>query len=62
MVRTDRDMKERSKEMNKYLHGQNIHYYYALNTETKVNYSERLIKTFKHKLFKYIMKNIKQRL
>ena len=39
--------------MNKYLHGQNIHHFYALRTETKGNYSERLIKTLKHKLFRY---------
>ena len=37
MVRTDRGMEFRSKEVNKYLQGQNIFHFYTLNTETKVN-------------------------
>ena len=61
MVRTDRGMEFRSKEVNKYVHGQNIYHFYSLNTETKANYSERLIKTLKHKLFRYMMKNRTQR-
>ena len=60
-VRTDRGMEFRSKEVNKYLRGQNIHHYYALNTETKANYSERLIKTIKHKMYRYLLKNRTQR-
>ena len=61
MVRTDRGMEFRSKEVNAYLKSQNVHHFYALNTETKANYAERLIKTLKHKLFKYMMKNRTQR-
>ena len=61
MVRTDRGMEFRSKEVNAYLKSQNVHHFYALNTETKANYAERLIKTLKHKLFRYIMKNRTQR-
>ena len=38
MVRTDRGMEFRSKEVNKYLQGQNIYHFYALRTETKANY------------------------
>ena len=57
MVRTDRGMEFRSKEVNAYLKSQKIHHFYALNTETKANYAERLIKTLKHKLFRYMMKN-----
>ena len=51
MVRTDRGMEFCSKEVNTYLKSQNVHHFYALNTETKANYAERLIKTLKHKLF-----------
>ena len=61
MIRTDRGMKFRSKEVNAYLKSQNVHHFYALNTETKVNYAERLIKTLKHKMFRYMMKNRTQR-
>ena len=57
MVRTDRGMEFRSKEVNANLKSQNVHHFYALNTETKANYAERLIKTLKHKLFRYMMKN-----
>ena len=61
MVRTDRGMEFRSKEVNAYLKNQNVHHFYALNTETKVNFAERLIKTLKHKLFRYMMKKRTQR-
>ena len=56
-VRTDRGMEFRSTKVNKYLGGQNIHHFYALNTETKANFAERFIKTLKHKLFRYMLKN-----
>lgn len=61
MIRTDRGMEFRSKEVNRYLKSQNIHHFYALNTEIKANYAERLIKTLKHKLFRYMMKHRTQR-
>ena len=61
MVRTDRGMEFRSKEVNAYLKSQNVHHFYALNTETKANYAERLIKTLNHKLFRYMMKKRTQR-
>ena len=61
MVRTDQGMEFPGKEYNAYLKRQNVHHFYALNTETKANYAERLIKTLKHKLFRYMMKNRKQR-
>ena len=53
MIRTDRGQEFRSKDDNAYLKGQNIHHFYALNTEIKANYDERLIK---HKLFRYMLK------
>ena len=46
MIRTDRGQEFRSKDVNAYLKGQNIHHFYALNTEIKAKYAERLIKTF----------------
>ena len=55
MVRTDRGIEFRSKEVTAYLKSQNVHHFYALNTETKTNYAERLIKTIKHNLFRYMM-------
>ena len=61
MIRTDRGMEFRSKAVNKYLRDQHIHHFYALNTETKANYSERLIQTLKHKLFRYMIKHRTQR-
>ena len=56
-IRTDRGMEFRSKEVNTYLKSQNIHHLYAYNTETKANYAERVIKTIKHKIFRYLLKN-----
>ena len=56
MIRTDRGMEFRSKEVNKYLKSKYIHHFYALNTETKANYAERVIKTLKHKIFRYMLK------
>ena len=61
MIRRDLGMEFRSKEVNKYLRDQNIHHFYTLNTETKANYAERIIKTLKHKLFRYMMKQRTQR-
>ena len=56
MIRTDRGMEFRSKDVNKYLKSVDIHHFYALNTETKACYSERLIKTLKQKIFRYLLK------
>ncbi|MCG8078618.1 MAG: DDE-type integrase/transposase/recombinase [Candidatus Thiodiazotropha taylori] len=61
MVRSDLGIEFRSVETNNYFKEQGIHHFYALNTETKANYSERLIKTLKHKLFRYMMKHRTQR-
>ena len=51
-IRTDRVMEFRIREVNKYFKTQNIHHFYALNTETNANYCKRLIKILKHKLFR----------
>ena len=56
-IRTDRGQEFHSKVVNAYLKSQNIHHFYALNTETKANNAKRLIKTLKHKLFSYMLKN-----
>ena len=60
-IRTDRGMEFRSKDVNKYLKSIDIHHFYALNTETKANYAERIIKTLKHKIFRYLMKKRTQK-
>ena len=60
-IRSDLGQEFRNKQVNAYLKSQNIHHFYALNTETKANYAERLIKTLKHKLFRYMLKNRTQR-
>ena len=60
-VRTDMGMEFRSKIVQKYFKTQNIHHYYTLNTETKANYGERLIKTLKHRLYRYMMKQRSKR-
>ena len=60
-IRTDMGQEFRNKQVNAYLKSENIHHFYALNTETKANYAERLIKTLKHKLFRYMLKNRTQR-
>ena len=55
IVISDRGIEFRSEEVNKYLQGQNIRHFYALNTEAEANDSERFIKTLKHKLFIYVV-------
>ena len=60
-IRSDLGQEFRNKQVNAYLKSQNIHHFYALNTETKANYAERLIKTLKHKLFRYMLKTRTQR-
>lgn len=60
-LRTDKGMEFRSKEVNKYLQGQQIHHIYAQNTETKANYAERVIQTLKHKVFRYLLKHNSER-
>ena len=57
MVRTDRGMEFRAKGVQDLFRERKIHHFYALNTETKANYAERLIKTLKHKLFRYLLKH-----
>jgi hypothetical protein len=56
-MRPDLGMQLRSKEVNKYLQHMDIYHFYALNTETKANFAERCIKTLKHRLFRYMIKN-----
>ena len=55
-LRTDRGMEYRSKEVQKLLKERGIHHILTQN-ETKANYAERVIKTIKHKLFRYIIKH-----
>lgn len=53
-LRTDKGQVFRSRAFNAYLDDQNIEHLYAQNTEIKANYAERVIKTIKTKLYRFI--------
>jgi transposase InsO family protein len=56
VLRTDRGSEFTNKDVQKYLKERDVRYFTAYN-ETKANYAERVIKTLKHKIFRYILKN-----
>jgi transposase InsO family protein len=56
VLRTDRGSEFTNRNVQKYLKDQGVHYM-STNNETKANYAERVIKTLKHKIFRYILKN-----
>jgi len=43
-------------DVSSFLNTEGIHHFSAQNTETKANYAERLIKTIKHRLYRYCIK------
>jgi hypothetical protein len=53
LLRTDRGSEFTNRNVQSYLQRENVHYYTAYN-ETKSNYTERVIKTLKHNIFRYI--------
>jgi hypothetical protein len=53
-IRTDKGQEFRSRAFNALLNSENIKHLYAQNTEIKANYAERVIKTIKAKLYRYI--------
>lgn len=53
-IRSDKGQEFRSRTFNALLKEQNIEHLYAQNTEVKANYAERVIKTIKTKLYRYI--------
>ena len=53
-LRSDKGQEFRSKAFNALLKDQTIEHLYAQNTEIKANYAERVIKTMKAKLYRYI--------
>ena len=55
-IRSDMGMEFRSKEVNKLLQSLDIHHFYCYNSDIKANFVERLIKTLKHKIFRYLLK------
>lgn len=59
-VRTDKGRDFKNRDVSKFLKSQNIHHLVAQN-ETKANYAERVIKTIRHKLFRYILKTSTRR-
>lgn len=53
-IRTDKRQEFRARVFNAFLNTQNIEHLYAQNTDIKANYAERVIKTIKAKLYRYI--------
>ena len=53
-TRTDKGQEFRSKAFNALLKGRDIEHLYAQNTEVKANYAERVIKTVKAKIYRYM--------
>jgi hypothetical protein len=56
LLRTDRGSEFTNRDVQKYLKERDVGYITAYN-ETKANYAERVIKTLKHKIFRYILKH-----
>ena len=61
LIRTDKGKEFQNTAVNHYLQKLEIHHFVSQNTETKANYAERFIKTIKHKIFRYLMKQRTQR-
>jgi hypothetical protein len=53
-LRTDKGQEFRSREFNELLTDRDIDHLYAQNTEIKANYAERVIKTIKSKIHRYL--------
>ena len=60
-IRTDKGRELNNREIKTFLKTKNIHQFASQNTETKANYAERVIKTIKHKLFRYLLENNTER-
>lgn len=58
-IRTDKGSEFKNTQVSKFLKGLNINHIVTQN-ETKANYAERVIKTIKHKLFRYMLKTRKK--
>lgn len=61
VIRTDKGKEFNNREVSKFLLDRDIRHFNAQNTEVKANYVERLIKTLKHRIFRYFIKNRTQR-
>lgn len=57
VIRTDKGREFNNKNVSTFLDDRGIRHFTAQNTETKANYVERLIKTIKHRLYRYFIKN-----
>ncbi len=55
-IRTDKGSEFTNRDVKKYLKDTGIDHFVTQN-ETKANYAERVIKTIKHKIYRYILKN-----
>ena len=61
VIRTDKGREFNNKDVTQFLSSEGIHHFSAQNAETKANYAERLIKTIKHRLYRYFIKNRTQK-
>ncbi|KAK3084311.1 hypothetical protein FSP39_011465 [Pinctada imbricata] len=60
-IRTDKGQEFKSRSFNALLKRNNIEHLYAQNTEIKANYAERVIKTVKAKIYRYMTYKQSQR-
>ena len=56
LIRTDAGTELKNQQISKYLKTVNVHHIVTQN-ETKASYAERVIKTLKHKLFRYLLEH-----
>jgi len=56
VMRTDKGREFNNRDVSSFLNTEGIHHFSTQNTETKANYAERLIKTIKHRLYRYFIK------
>lgn len=57
VIRTDKGREFNNTGVSTFLASRDIHHFNTQNTETKANYAERLIKTIKHRLYRYFINN-----
>ena len=60
IILNDNGREFRNEKVSKYLQSIQVHHIVTQN-ETKANYAERIIKTFKHKLYSYLLTNRTER-
>lgn len=59
-LRTDTGSEFSNRLLQEYLKSENIYYFTTQNSDTKANYSERVIQTLKSRIYRYFTKKKKQ--